>query len=242
MIRVLLAVIVVLVAALWVQGVRAAHARTSALRTSLALDSAESARDTTRELGVAALHDSVRVFVKRAAQQQQRADNLDRAVSGQRLARLNAQLRVAALDTVVRTDTVTVTSTGRRRFAVRKAPYGVVGEIAPADSTGDQAVSLQIDLDSIPLDVRLSCERERGAAVNKALVVAVAPQWARVRLDAVEQSPLVCNPGLQPASARSRLASLAQRLGISVGAAVTLERDGKIFVRPALLLGVRAWP
>ena len=45
-----------------------------------ASDSMEAARDTTHEVEIAALHDSVRVFVRRAEQQEQRADGLDRAL------------------------------------------------------------------------------------------------------------------------------------------------------------------
>jgi len=81
MTRLGIAVIVLLVAALCVEHLFVNRARAYHVRAAVTRDSIEAARDTTREVQVAALHDSVRVFVRRAQQVEQRAD----AVAGARV-------------------------------------------------------------------------------------------------------------------------------------------------------------
>jgi hypothetical protein len=247
MTRLLLVVIVLLVAALCVERVFGNRARANNVRAAVALDSIEAARDTTREVQIALLHDSVRVFVRRAQQVEQRADGLDRALQATRLARLNAQVRVAALDTVVRVKSVTVVrdSVRRTRFAVRDPPYTVLGDVERNDSNQvDDAtsVSLHIDLDSIPLQVRLSCAVVGETPVKRALVVAIAPPWARVRISAVEQSLSICNSEQVSAGEQSRVLGFLRRLGVSLGAAIVLTGDGRVAARPAMVFGVRVWP
>jgi hypothetical protein len=200
MTRLLIVVIVLLVAALCVERVLVNRAHAYGVRAAVTLDSIEAARDTTREVRVAALHDSVRVFVRRARQVEQRADALDRALQATRLARLNAQVRIAALDTVVRVERVTVVrdSARRSRFAVRDPPYTVVGDVTRrGGSANDDAedVSLHVELDSIPLEVRLSCETVRDTPVKRAIVVVAAPVWAGVAVSRVAQSPAVFSQG-----------------------------------------------
>ena len=243
MTRLLLIVIGVLFALLWLERVRGNRARASDVKSALVRDSVEAAHDRTREAGILKLHDSVRVVERRALQQQQRADDLDRKLRARRLARVSTQLRVAALDTAVRTDTayLTIDSTRRSRFTARQAPYTVVGEIALRPSQRD-SVSLHIELDSIPLEVRLSCRRGIGTPVNRASVAVVAPRWASVVIGVVEQAPSICNPELTQPTLRSRLASLANRVGVSAGAGIVVERGIQVTARPALLLGIRIWP
>jgi hypothetical protein len=243
MTRLLLVVIGILFAALWLERVRGNRARASGVKSALVRDSVEAAHDSTREAGILQLHDSVRVVERRAQQQEQRADNLDRTLRAHRLARISTQVRVAALDTAVRTDTVyvTVDSTRRSRFTVRQAPYTVVGEIALRPSRRD-SVSLHVELDSIALEVRLSCQRGVGTPVNRASVALVAPRWARVVIGVVEQAASVCNPELTPPTVRGRLANLVSRIGVSAGAGIVVEHSTQIIARPALLLGIRIWP
>ena len=243
MIRLMLVVIVVLITALSIEAVRGGRARARGVRAALALDSAQAASDTSREIEVAALHDSVRVFVRRVQQQEQRADQLDRALESQRLARLNAHVRVAALDTVVRTDTVRVgpDSTRRSHFRVRQGPYTVEGDVVVDGSMLAGSVALRVDLDSIPLELRLSCGGG-SSGVKQALVVAIAPPWAKIALASVEQSPTLCNPELAPPSARARVAGLFARAGVSMGASAVVERNGQVAIRPAIMLGIRIWP
>ena len=95
-----------LIAALFVRWARVARARTAVLHSSVELDSVETARDMTAEVEVATLDDSVRIFVKRVQQQVRRADEFDWTLNPSLLAGLNAQVRAAALDSSVRTDTV----------------------------------------------------------------------------------------------------------------------------------------
>jgi hypothetical protein len=244
MIRFLLFAIAVLVAALCIQGARFAHARSGEIRSGFTADSLQAAHDTTRQFAFAQLHDSVTIFTRRAAQQAQRADALDRALQASRLATLNAQVRVSALDTVIRTRTVSAPrdSLHRSGFSVRQAPYTVAGEVVGDSTTRLDAISLRVDLDSLPLQLRLSCQAATDTPIKRALVVAIAPPWARVALGDIEQSPNVCNPELAPASTMTRLRRTLARAGLSVGAGVVVTGTGAFAIRPALLIGVRLWP
>ena len=248
MTRLLLLLIALLIAALGIERVRGNRARWSALRSALTADSAQAAHDTTREVQLARVHDSIRVFVRRAEQQEQRADNLDHELDARRLSRVNAGVRVAALDTIVKTDTVYLAGTTahdssrRTRFTVRREPYTVVGEIGSGSDPNADSVSLHVDMDSIPLDVRLSCQTARDTPIKRALVVAVAPPWARVVLGDVEQAPSMCNPELTPVGRFAGVRRLLARAGISAGAGVVVTNTGQVTVRPALLVGVRLWP
>jgi hypothetical protein len=251
MIRVLLAAIGALIAMLFVQSVNSARARAAAVRSSQSLDSAEAARDTTREIELGALRDSVRVFVRRSVQQEQRADALDKDLGAQRMARLNAHVRIAALDTVIRAgtpiDTIYVTRNDGRsnarlsRFSVRQEPYTVVGEIAGGMTADVDSVSLHVDMDSIPLQVRLSCSQPTENPVRRALVVAVTPRWARLTLGDVEQSLDVCNPELERQTARTGVVGVLRRFGVSAGAGI-IAKNGQAEARPALIVGFRLWP
>ena len=242
--RILLVVIVLLVGALVVEAMRGARDHATGVRAALRLDSVQTAHDTTREVDIAALHDSVRVFVRRAQQQMQRADALDRALNATRLARINARVRLAALDTVVKTDTVIAApdSTRHSRFHIREEPYTIVGDISRRSTWSGDSVAVHIDLDSIPLQLRLSCQAGSGTPVKQALAAVVAPHWAHVVLGDIEQQAEVCNPGIAPPTVRSRVATLLGRLGISAGAGVVLEPDGQIVARPTLVVGMRLWP
>ena len=241
--RLMMVAIGILFATLVVETVRGSRARESGLRGALRLDSAEAARDTTREVAIVNLKDSVRVFVRRAEQQAQRADGLDRALQARRMAEVNARVSVAALDTVVRADTVYVSadSVRRSRFNVRQAPYTVTGELAMRPGRGDSVV-LHIEVDTIPLQVRVSCGPRGNGGANRAMVVAVAPKWAHVALSGVEQAPSVCNPAFVDGGFTSRISNILRRAGISAGVAAVSEPSGQIAVRPALMIGVRVWP
>ena len=244
MTRLMLAAIVLLIAALGVEAVRGTRARMASWRAVFARDSIEAARDTTHEVEIAALHDSVRVFVRRAEQQEQRADGLDGALGARRLALLNARVRIAALDTVVRTDTVRVTvDSGRRsKFTVRREPYTLSGEVSSRHGDGGDSVSVSVQLDSMPLQVRVSCAPAAGRPVQRALAVVVAPRWAHVVLGDVEQSPAVCNPNVDKPTAGSRLGTLLRRFGVAVGEGIVVQTNGQVVMRPAILAGFRVWP
>jgi hypothetical protein len=232
-----------LLAALVVETVRGSRARGSGLLSALRLDSAEAAHDTTREMEIGNLKDSVRVFVRRAEQQEQTADGLDRALQARRMAQVKARVGVAPLDTVVRADTVYVSadSVRRSRFNVRQAPYTVVGELAMRPGRGD-SVALHIEVDTIPLQVRVSCGPPGNGGANRAMVVALAPKWAHVALSAVEQAPSVCNPAFVAGGFTSRISNILRRAGISAGVAAVSEPNGQIAVRPAVMIGIRVWP
>ena len=241
--RLLLGLVGALVVALWIERVRGDRARAGAVRLALVRDSTDAAHDTTREVRVLALNDSVRAFARRAKQQEQRADGLDRALRARRVARVDARVRLVALDTVVRAETVFVAndSVHRSRFRVRQAPFSVEGEVA-MNRAGADSVSLHIDVDSIPLQVRINCGRRVETPVRQATVAAVAPPWARVALTEVQQEVGVCNPELVKPRWGARLAGMASRVGVAVGAGAVLGSAGQVVVRPAVVVGLRVWP
>ncbi|HEY5061916.1 MAG TPA: hypothetical protein VII52_10300 [Gemmatimonadaceae bacterium] len=244
MTRLMVAAIVLLVAALGVEAIRGSRARMASWRAAFASDSVQAARDTTHEVEIAALHDSVRVFLRRAEQQEQRADGLDRALGARRLAMLNARVRIAALDTVVRADTVRVSVDSARRstFTVRREPYTVSGEVSSRPGDAGDSVSVSVQLDSMPVQVRVSCGPAAPGSVQRALAVVVAPHWAHVVLGDVEQSPSVCNPNVEEPTAGSRLGGLLRRFGIAVGEGIAIQSNGQVVMRPAILAGFRVWP
>jgi hypothetical protein len=187
------------------------------------------------------------VFVRRAQQQEQRADGLDRVLGAERVAKVSAAVHVGVLDTVVRTDTV-FTAPGlpaRSRFLVREAPFLVAGEVfLPRGNRalGADSVSLHVEMDSMPVQIRVSCKRSAGTDVRQALVVAEAPRWARVVIGEAQQDVAVCNPQLAERGAGSRLGRLLGRFGLSIGLGFLVDRDGRVIARPALSVGARVWP
>jgi hypothetical protein len=71
-------------------------ARVVAIRT----DSIEAARDTSRVVAIAVLHDSLRAVQRRVIQVTQRADSLDRAIGLERVAKYQIVARIAPLPAV----------------------------------------------------------------------------------------------------------------------------------------------
>jgi hypothetical protein len=54
-------------------------------------------------------------------------------------------------------------------------------------------LDMQVALDTLGLDMRLSCGAAGTEEVRRASVTAVGPSWATVRLGRVEQAPSVCS-------------------------------------------------
>ncbi len=188
--------IVLLGVALAVQTWRLGRAEDRAQVAALARDSAEAAADSTRAASAhvqAVLGAELAAVQRRATQQRQRADSIDRALGLERRARVRVQLRVDSLQAVA-TAAVKADSADRvrrARFEVREPPYTATADVAlpPPPATGQ--FSLRVGLDPAPLELRIGCGTAQGG-IRPATVTAVGPRWLALELAAVEQDPAVC--------------------------------------------------
>jgi len=171
---------------------RSQEARTEALRA----DRAEARADTTRLLAVGAVLDQ-QVWERRALQQEQRADSVDRELRLTRKAYVALRVSIASLDTTVHGQTaalVSDTAVRTAHFDIRQVPFTAAADVRlpPPPAAGD--LELRVSLDSLLLDLRLGCGQAGVGGVRPASAVVSGPPWARVALGRVEQAVEVCSP------------------------------------------------
>lgn len=188
--------IVLLVVALAVQTWRLGRAEARAQVAALARDSAEASADSTRAVSarVQALLGAELVAVqRRAVQQQQRADGLDRALGLERRARVLVELRADSLqaEAMAAVTADSADSVRRARFEVREPPYTATADVAIPRPPALGHLSLHVALDPARLEVRIGCGQAREG-VRQATVTAVGPRWLSLDLTSVEQDPAVC--------------------------------------------------
>ena len=219
-----------------------------AAAASLARDSVEAARDTSRALHIeGVLGDSLLAVQRRAVQAAQRADKLDAALKMERVARERVEATVVALKASVRSETVFVAkgdSVRSARFDLRQAPYTVHAEVSLPEPPARGRMDAGVELDTLLLDVRVGCGAAGKEGVRPASVTVVGPAWAQVRLSQVEESPGVCSaPARATASERwSGLLRFVDRFGLSVGYAAARSSTGAVAAGPGLVAGFRVWP
>jgi len=188
--------IVLLCVALAVQTWRLGRAEDRARQAALARDSAEAAADSTRAASArvqAVLGAELAAVQRRAVQQRQRADSLDRALGLERRGRFLVELRADSLRAMA-TAAVTADSADsvrRARFEVREPPYTATADVALPRPPASGQLSLRVGLDPAPLEVRIGCGRPREG-IRPATVTAVGPRWLSLELVSVEQDPTVC--------------------------------------------------
>ena len=200
--RVALLALLLLAGAVALQTWRLDRAEARAQGAALARDSAEAAADSTRAVSArvqTTLGAEFAAVQRRAVQQRQRADSLDRALGLERRARVLVELRADSLLTVA-TEAVTADSADsvrRARFEVREAPYTATAEVALPRPPASGNLSLRVGLDPAPLEVRIGCGPARDG-IRPATVTAVGPRWLSLHLTSIEQDPTVCQapPGL----------------------------------------------
>jgi hypothetical protein len=227
-----------------------------AAQALLVQDTIEAARDTSRALSIeGVLGDSMRATQRRAIQVEQRADKLDATLKLERMAREQLEVSMVALRATVTSDT-TVDDTrgvGVRRstgdsvrhaaFDLRQAPYTVHADVALPEPPKPGSMDVRVTLDSLGLDLRVSCSREHPEGVREAFVTVLGPEWASVRLGRVEQSPDVCSTSATTHRDRwAGLRSFLDRFGVSVGYAAARTSSGAAFAGPGLTAGFRVWP
>jgi hypothetical protein len=178
------------------------RAETRAQQAALARDSAEAAADSTRAAAVrvqTVLGAELAAVQRRAVQQRERADSINRALGLERQARVQVELRVDSL-LAVATAAVTADSADsvrRARFEVREAPYSATADVVLPRPPGVGQLSLRVGLDPAPIELRIGCGASRDG-VRPATVTAVGPRWLSLELASVEQDPAACQapPGL----------------------------------------------
>lgn len=207
--------LVLLAGAIALQTWRLGRAEARAQVAALARDSAEAAADSTRAASarVQALLGAELVAVqRRAVQQRQRADSLDRALELERRARVLVELRA---DSLVAVATAAVTadsadSVRRARFEVREPPYTATADVALPRPPATGHLSLRVGLDPAPLEIRIGCGTPREG-IRPATVTAVGPRWLSLELASIEQDPVVCQV---PAGLPQKKKSLPWREGL----------------------------
>jgi hypothetical protein len=215
------------------------HADHRTQAAGLVRDSAEAVHDTTRVIVVDTSGvDSAKVWQRRAVQEAQRADALDRALSEERVARAEVAIATPTVDTAV-----ALPASGTTEM-IRQGPYTIEVDhpiLTAADS--GSVVGLRVALDTLRLGVRLGCGAAARDGVRPASVSVSGPSWARVRLDRVEQDPAVClSAGSTDVGTAGTLRSLIRRVGVTVGYGALLTTDGALAVRPIVGIGLRVWP
>jgi hypothetical protein len=150
-------------------------------------DSLQAAADTTRLVYA----DSVRLFERRAIQQDQRADALDRDLGRERRARVALVAQVESLQTTATTTPTYRADTATANFIVTSPPYHAKVDVVVPPPPTPATLELAITLDPAPVEVRLGC----GPASNglrPATVLVAPPSWLDIDLTLVEQDPDVC--------------------------------------------------
>ena len=191
-------VILVLFLCLFVEQIRIRHLESTVVRVTLRADSAEAAADVTHRVAVKALGDTAVVWYRRVIQERQRADELDKQLKLERIAKLHGQITVHSVDTVVVGATTVDTQDVRHAAFVRdEPPFHVRALVTVPRPPLESSMQLGIRLDTLALGLRLSCGKAKDG-IRPAEVIAVAPPWATVTFDAVSQSPDLCaSPALQ---------------------------------------------
>jgi hypothetical protein len=246
-----LALVAALVLTVRIEEWRLAAQRRRSAAALLVVSNWSAERDTTRDLALEnsrvakLLGDSLRLVEKQVVQTSQTRDALDRALGRERVARYSATAVVDSLARVVAARDSPVGNTAPERrvatFHVRQEPYTIDAEAELPPPPDSAMLQMKVAVDPIPIEARVTCaEILEGSRV--ATVSVRAPEWARVRLGAVSQSPDVCATQ-RPRSDLTRrfmsLVSLASpHLVVGAGRAWSTDRRGRwsIFVGAAIAL------
>lgn len=189
-----------------VMGWRADRSRRAAASLALRADSIRAASDSTRMVALDSLHGvldtAFRAMERRAIQQGQRADSLDRALGRTRVAMVDLAAAVRQL-TAIETAPVTEDSLTRKAtFTVRQPPYTARAEVALPHPPAEGRLALTVALDTAHIGVRLQCGKVDPFGVRPATVLTTTPSWLSLRLDNVQQAPEICSPTKKPSGTR----------------------------------------
>jgi hypothetical protein len=161
-------------------------------------DRAEALFDTVRTVNSRAqqiLGDSIRGWERRAVQETQRADALDKALKRERAA--NVALTVTVPEVSTTAPILSTSDSGdirRGKFQIRQEPFTVSGAIELPKPPGDGKLDMNIALDPLRLNLRLQCGAKGPQGLRPATAAVFGPSWASIGLDTVSQTREVCNP------------------------------------------------
>lgn len=170
--------------------------RAARVTAQLSLDSLEAVEDTTRQRLVGVLGDSVAYWERRVVQLNEANDSLGEALEQRTVAHNRAVARVDELETQVHgiideQATPSGETVPGAVFELRRPPYTVW---ARAVISNPPILNFQIQLDSIPLGIRLGCGLNDD--LSKAYVGIRSPEWAQIRIVDAQQDDSICNPDL----------------------------------------------
>ena len=195
------AVLLAVAGALAVEERRLALERTNAITLRLQAANARAERDTTREVAIvngtlaASLGDSLRLFERSVRQVPQQPDALDAAIGAERTANYRLAATIDSLTAAATRPSVLdrASHTRRAHFYISQPPYAVDADVEQSERPDSLVtLALQVRLDTLPLTIRLTCGPADSLGVRSASVVTIAPQWASLRLDHLEQDPAIC--------------------------------------------------
>lgn len=137
-------------------------------------------------------------FVLRVLQSQLVIDSLDILVKQKPKVKI---VTVVTVDTLRLFDTVSVAVDANdvrsANFTKDTTPFHVKLAVSLPPPPRAGQVSMQVSLDSIPLDARIGCGEKVGG-VRSATTYVTAPPWAKVGLRQVQADPDVCNATVLP--------------------------------------------
>lgn len=246
-----LAAAAVLVGMLGIRSCQLDRARVQLGKTALEADTLRASLDTTHVVNVG-LADSLRTVQRQVVQVRADKDDLDRTLGLERIAKAQLTAQVERLETIANSSApVTETPEGVRtaEFVVDSTPFHVNATVSLPRPPGLGRISLGVAVDDIPLEARHGCSPPNDAGIRSAYLTVTGPEWARVRVDRVEQDPGLCrSPVLEPPKGDGRAwwRKLVDRAGVSTGfgAAAGLDVTGKpnAVVGATVTVGVKIWP
>ena len=225
---------------------RSAVERRLRIQEALYSENLAAMQDTSRRLliRVSTLGESLAITERRAMQREQREDALDKALRLERRARVAAVLEVPRVTGKVGGEVAAASDSGRSTDDVRRAHfrleetwYDGSADVALPRAPGRPALSLDLGMRPIPLEVRISCSARSGTGVAGASASVTAPRWARLTLTSVEQDPAVCSRAAM--AARQGLTTLLrERLAVVIGYGITA---GEWKPGGVVAAGIRLW-
>lgn len=228
---------VIAVAALLAAGVQSWRLRATqqaAADHALRADSTAAAADSSRQLAARVLAAAVQTMgtamagvERRAIQQRQRADDLDRALGRERIALAAATVRIQGLEATLASVGGVREDSGVRvaDFEVRQPPYTIEATASLPPAPRPASLRVGITLDTIPLQLRLGCGPADAGGIRPATTTILGPPWATLSLGRVEQDPSLCRSPALAKRGPSRVKWAAIGAGVAALVLEFLRRD-----------------
>lgn len=188
--------------------------------------------DSSRNVAISGLNDSLKAQQRLVIQERQRIDNLARQIGGIQVSITNVTTSIKDLErtNIPGTTTTLPDASKETRFAVRDPPYTVDARVLHRSATEPIMSRLSIRLDTARVQLRLTCGDRLPGNVRPAQVTLIAPSWLFTRLDSLSQSDEICSPEEK----RERWS-----IGATAGYGMTYVADSsKFFHGPSISAGL----